>query len=56
MQPVHERLHDFLVRTAPCRIEQRLRLRRGQPERLLAQHVLAGVERLERPRDVQVVG
>ena len=36
--------------------EQLLRLRRGEGDRLFAEHVLARLERADRPRDVQMVG
>src|SRR3954467_9231690 len=38
------------------RIDQFLSLRRRQPDRLLAEHMLPRLDRLDRPGDVQVVG
>src|SRR4051812_47924857 len=51
----HERLHQHAA-GALGRVERRLDLRRAARQRLLAQHVLAGLERPDRPRHVQRVG
>ena len=53
---VHEGFHHLQLRMPFCRIQQAARIRRVQPERFLAQHMLAGFQRLERPGHVQVVG
>ena len=51
----HERLGDELAGPR-ARGDQRLRLVGVKRDRLLAQHVLAGLQRADRPGDVQLVG
>ena len=55
MMAHHERLGDELAGPR-ARGDQRLRLVGVERDRLLAQHVLAGLHRADRPRDVQLVG
>ena len=52
--PVHERLHEEPPRARRPR-RTRLDLGRAAIERLLAEHVLPGLERADRPLDVQRV-
>ncbi len=55
MEAHHERLGDQLAGPV-ARGDQRLGFLRVERDRLLAQHVLARLQRADRPRDVQLVG
>ena len=55
MKAHHERFRDEPARTI-ARRDERLGLFRVERDRLLAQHVLARLERADRPRHMQLVG
>ena len=56
MVAIHEGFHDLQLRKAARRVDQLLPFGGRQADRLFAQHVLAGLERRDRPGHVQVIG
>ena len=56
MKAVHERFHHLQLRVRRRNVGELLGLGHREPDRLLAQHVLAGLDRPQRPRHVQVIG
>ena len=53
---VHQRLHYFEVVVLTGGLDKNAALGRGQGDRLLAQDVLARLQRTNRPKNVLIVG